>query len=99
MRAKKLKEAATQSKKRSLADDAGDRPQKRVRTNASRTRTAPNSRPASSKLDTAIAEHSATPISEEGEAPSVVQKGRKLEVPISQFGRSGRTIRLPTRFR
>ena len=94
-----MKETAAQSKKRPLEEVTVDRPQKRVRTDAPRTRTAANSHHSSSKRGKVMAGHSATPISEEEEAPDNVQKGRKLMVPISQSGRFGRTIQLPTRFR
>ena len=94
-----MKETTIHSKKRSLEEEVVNQPQKRVRTNTSWVRTAPNSHHSSIKGDNKLVEHSATPILKEQENLNIVQKERKLRVPISESGRFGRTVRLPTRFR
>ena len=99
MRVKNLNETAAQSKKRSLKDEVVNQPRKRARTSAARTQTAANPLAALTKLDSALAEHSGTSISEEEDDSNIVQKGRELRVSISQSGRFGRAVRLPTRFR
>jgi hypothetical protein len=99
IRAKEVKAAIVQLKKRALEEDEVDQPSKRVRTNASRKRNAANSHTSSSKSDCTIVQHSGATNSERNEASNVVHKGRKLEVTILQSGRFGRAVRLPTRFR
>jgi hypothetical protein len=94
-----VKVATVQLKKRALKEDKVDQPPKRVCTNASRKRNTVNSYTSSSKSDCVMVQHSGTTNSEEKEASNVVREGRKLEVSISQSGRFGRTVRLPTRFR
>jgi hypothetical protein len=99
MRVKEAKEAAVQPKKRSPEEDEVGQPQKRVRANASRTRNMANPHILSSRPDCTMAQHSASTISEEGEASNAVHTVGKQEVPISHSRRSGRVIRLPRRFR
>jgi hypothetical protein len=94
-----VKEAALKSKKRPLEVDGVDQPRKTVRTNASRRRTADGSHASSTDPDYEMVEHSATIISEEEELSNVVRRAGNLQVSISHSGRSGRAVRLPTRFR
>ena len=99
MRVKNQKERIVQSKKRALEDEAVDRPSKRVRTDQSRMRTASNPRTASRKLNSTVVKQPTTAVTEEEEVVDIVQKRKKLGVPISQSGRFGRAVQLPTRFR
>jgi hypothetical protein len=96
---KEAKEATVQSKKRVIEDDEVDQPQKRVRTTASRIRTAVNSRGSSIGPSTRVLKQSIRTIANAKTAANVVNQGVQIEHPISQFGRSGRAVRLPTRFR
>jgi hypothetical protein len=86
-------------KKRSLEDARVDQPRKRVRTNASRTRNLGNSRASSIGVITEIAQQATRTISSFETASSSFYEGMQSDGQLSQFGRSGRTIRLPTRFR
>jgi DDE superfamily endonuclease/Tc5 transposase DNA-binding domain len=99
MRAKALKETARELKKRSLEDQVVDRPPKRVRTHTSRTRTASKSHLISTTLEDEMVEGVATPNAEDEKDLNEVQRGRKSNMLVSQSGRFGRTVRLPTRFR
>ena len=99
IQAKGAKKATVRSKKRSLEEDRVDQPQKRVRTNTSPIRNAGNSRASSTNVNTGMAQRVTRMISNKEEAFHDVQEGPQSEDPISQFGRSGRAIRLPTRFR
>jgi DDE superfamily endonuclease/Tc5 transposase DNA-binding domain len=99
IRAKEQKKAAVQSKKRSLEQDEVDQPQKRARTTAFRMRYASNSRVSSTKSDSAMTQRTTDRISQAREGLGVVDEAMKVDGPISHSERSGRTIRLPTRFR
>jgi hypothetical protein len=99
IQAKELKAATVRIKKRSLKEDGVDRPQKRVRVNASRTQNAGESSASSIRPATRIAQQS-TCTTPESEAGSVGENREvQLEEVISHSGRSGRAVRLPTRFR
>jgi hypothetical protein len=99
LRQKEVKKRGVQSKKRALEEDEVDQPQKRVRLTVSLTRDAGNSRASSIGLNTRVPKQSTYMILNTQTALNDVHKGVQSEDPVSQFGRSGRAIRLPTRFR
>lgn len=99
MRAKEAKQAAVQLKKRSLEESEVDQPRKRVCTTASRTRSEGNSRASSMEPNTRMIKQSGRTISDTERSFEVVREDMQSEDPISHSGRSGREIRLPTRFR
>jgi ABC-type uncharacterized transport system involved in gliding motility auxiliary subunit len=70
-----------------------------MRITASRTRTAVNSHASSTVLSTRVLKQSTCTISNAEIATNVVNQDVQLESLISQFRRSGRAIRLLTRFR
>ena len=99
MQQKEAKKRSVQSKKRALEDDEVDQPQKRVRMSVSLTRNAGDSHASSIRLNTRVLKQSTYIISNAKTALNDIHEGVQSEDPISQFGRSGRAIRLPTRFR
>ena len=96
---KEAKKRGAQSKKRALKEDEVDQPQKRVRLTVSLTREAGNLRASSIGLNTRVLKQSTCMTTNAQTSLNDVHKGIQSEDPISQFGRSGRAIRLPTRFR
>jgi hypothetical protein len=80
--------AAASSKKRSLEEEGIDRPQKKVRISASSIETSART-----------AQRMLRAISRTEIASSNVNEEMQSETSISQFGRSGRLIRLLTQFR
>ena len=76
-----------------------DRPQKRVRTAASRVRSAASSRASSIVRDTRVGQSLSRSISRSELARSEQGTPELSEDQISVSQRSGRTVRLPTRFR
>ena len=99
VRAKEAKVAAVQSKKRSLEEDVVEQPRKRVRTNASRVRSAATSHVSSIELDTRTVQDSARTISRTDLNRSGYNTPDLSEGLILTSQRSGRAVRLPTRFR
>jgi hypothetical protein len=99
IRAKEAKQAIVRSKKRPLEEDEVDRPQKTVRISTSRTRNAGDSRDSSIGRSNRTAQKTPCTASNIEAASSDIHHGLQSEKTISQFGRSGRAIRLPTRFR
>jgi hypothetical protein len=99
MQQKEAKKRSVQSKKRALKDDGVDQPQKRVRMTVSLTRNAGDSHASSIGLNTRVPKQSTCMISNAKKALNDIHEGVQSEDPISQFGRSGRAIRLPTRFK
>jgi hypothetical protein len=98
-RIQEAKQSIVQLKKRSLEEEGEDRPQKRVRTSASRVRHARNSCASSTILGTRTVQRAPRTMYTVETTSSDSGEGRESEDAISQFGRSGRAIRLPTRFR
>jgi hypothetical protein len=96
---KEAKKRGAQSKKRALEEDEVDQPQKRVRLTVSLTRDAGNLHASSIGLNTRVPKQSTCMTTNTQTVLSDAHKGVQSEDPISQFGRSGRAIRLPTRFR
>jgi hypothetical protein len=94
-----MKQATVRSKKRSLEEDEVDQPRKRVRTTASRTRNADNSRDSSIRPHTRIVQQLPRTISDTERGVDAEQKDMQLKDLISYSERSGRAVRLPTRFR
>ncbi len=99
IQAKEAKKATVQSRKRSLEEDEVDQPQKRPCTNASRIRSTGNSRASSIQVDTRVAQQSIRTISQSENRSEGVQQEIEVDGQISHSGRSGRAVRLPTRFR
>jgi DDE superfamily endonuclease len=99
IRVNEAKQAAVKSKKRSLEEDEVDQPQKRVRTSASRMRNVGNSRASSIGPNTRTVQQSTRTISNIERSFDAVFEDVQSEDPISRSERSGRAIRLPTRFR
>jgi hypothetical protein len=99
IQAKEAKEIVVQSKKRPLEEDEVEQPQKRPRTNASRVRNADNSRASSIKPNTRVAKQSTRTISGTEKEVEGRDKEFQSEEQFSHSGRSGRSVRLPTRFR
>jgi hypothetical protein len=99
MQAKLANQATVRLKKRSFTEDGIDQARKRVRISTSCTRNAGNSQVSSIRVDTRIVQQATHTISNTEEAFHGVQEGVRSKDPISQFGRSGRAIQLPTRFR
>jgi hypothetical protein len=87
------------SKKRSFKEDKINQPQKRVRTTVSRTRNADNSRDSSIRPHTGIVQQLPRTISDTERGVNAEQKDMQLKDLISYSERSGRAVRLPTRFR
>jgi hypothetical protein len=98
MRQKEAKEVTVRSEKRALEEDEVQ-PQKRVRTTVSLTRNADDSRASSIKVSTRMRRQATGIISNTETAFHGIQEGVQSEGLISQFGRPGRAVRLPTRFR
>ena len=99
VRAKEAKLAAAHSKKRSLEEVESSRPRKMVRTDASRIRSAAPSRASSIVRDTRAVQDLARPISRSDLDRSGQNSLELSEDPILISQRSGRAVRLPTRFR
>ena len=99
LRVKEAKLTAVQSKKRSLEEDEVDRPQKRVRTTTSRTRSAAPSRAFSIVRGTRAVQDLACTVSRSDMDRSEQNSPELSEDPILISQRSGRAVRLPTRFR
>ena len=99
MRVKETKAAAVQSKKRLLEEDEVDHPRKRVRTTTSRRRNADSTRDSNIGLNTGSVQHSTRAILDQLENASAVRQADHSEDLFSYSGRSGRAVRLPTRFR
>ena len=99
IRLKEAKEANVRVKKRLLEEDGVDRPRKRMRTSASRTPNTSDSRASSIGPSTRVPKKSTRTISNAEIPTNVVNHGVQSEGLISQVGRSGRAVRLPTRFR
>ena len=96
---REAKLAAVQLKKRSLEEDKVDRPQKKVRTTASHVRSAASSRAPTIVHDTTVGQDLSRSISWSELARSEQGAPELSEDPISVSQRSGRAVRLPTRFR
>ena len=99
MQAKSDLQTAKGMKKRSLEDQAVERPMKRVRTASSRTRSATGTHVATTTLKTGTIENSEASSSRAKRGMRVVQKGKEVIVPEFESERTGRIIKLPTRFR
>ena len=99
MRAKELKQVIVQSKKRSLEEDEVDRPQKRARITTSRIRNAGATPKSTTGPHSRIVQSSARTISSTAESSSNVRVVEQSEGPILHSERSGRAVRLPTRFK
>ena len=99
IRVKEVKAAAVRPKKRALEEDEVDQSRKRARTDASRTRSVASSRASSVKSNTRIVQRPARTVSDRERSSSTEGKDVLSEDPISHSERSGRAIRLPTRFR
>jgi hypothetical protein len=99
IQAKEAKQALVRSKKRSIEEDEVDQPRKRVRTTAPRTRDAGDSHTTSMGLNTGVVQQSSRTISNTERGSAAIDQGIQSEELVSHFGRSGRAIRLPTRFR
>jgi DDE superfamily endonuclease len=99
VRVKEAKKATVQSRKRLLEEEVVDQPPKRVRTNTSRIRNAGNSRASSTELSTRMAQQITRTISNPENSLGSADEDVQWEYPISRFGRSGRAVQLPTRFR
>ena len=99
IRVKELKQNIVQSKKRSLEEDEVDRPQKRARMTASRIRNAGAAPRSTTGSISRVVQPSARTISSPAESSSNVRVAEQLKGPILHSERSGRAVRLPTRFR
>lgn len=86
-------------KKRSLEDQAVERPSKRARTALSRTRSATDTHVATTVLKTSTIEDSEASSSRARRGREVVQNKKQSIVSEFESGRTGRTIKLPSRFR
>ena len=99
IRAKEANQASVRSKKRLLEDDGVDQPQKRVRLCASSTRNAGSSRVSSARAGNRTPQHNTQAVLGVERAFNDLDEGTQSEEAISHIVRSGRAIRLPTRFR
>ena len=96
---KEAKQAAIQSKKRPLEDNKVDQPRKRVHMITSHMCNAEDSHTSSIGPNTKTVKQSSRTISDTERSFDVIGQDKQLEDPILHSGRSGRAIRLPTRFR
>jgi hypothetical protein len=99
MQQNEAKKVSVRSKKRALEEDEVDQLRRRVRITVSLTRNAGHSRASSIVLNTRVLMQSNCMISSAETALNDVHEGMHSEDPVSQFMRSGRANRLPTKFR
>jgi hypothetical protein len=99
MQAKEAKAVPFQSRKRPIEDDEGGQPQKRLYTDAIRMRHKHDPSISTQKSASSSIKRTTSRIPQAKQVLNDVQSQGERDGPISHSERSGRTIRLPTRFR